>query len=213
MSRVPSRPELEGDIADLKNRIRALEALMPGQSLEVQSFFGGQDINPCILLDFDDGVGSVGGLQVFDNGNGEADISLPQFEFYTPTLSVISGTDPSGNVQNAGSWIALGGFVNYNGAITFGSSANIGTGIWQIDLPIAFEGLGQPVIGLAALRDQFAVNTFQFIMDEVITDPSHAAFSYLDPPPMGATKWFNDTSGWTLSDGDYIQWNAWYRYA
>ena len=91
MSLTPQRPDETADVADLKNRVRILEANDPtGAGLIVSDGSSSNVVNPTTELLIGEG------LELHQIGSsGEAEIELVGVESYTPTLVGSGGTNPT----------------------------------------------------------------------------------------------------------------------
>lgn len=211
MSLTPQRPDETADVADLKNRVRILEAEYPQSTpaLIVTDGLSSDVIAPTSTL-------FIGpGLELSEPSPGEAEIVLPPYVGYTPTLTG-QGGDPvlGAGGQIGGAYIRLRNFVQIWGSVNFGTSPAFGSGHWNFSLPAFLAGATGNALGQAFIqKDALGAGPPFYVPMQVLDSPGglgvSVSFAYVDTPPAGTQKYFGGTdhAGWTLEHTDFLYFN------
>lgn len=197
--------------------MRILEANAPAAGLIVEDGSSTDTVDPTSSI-------FVGpGLVLTQPSPGEAEIALPIYEVFTPTISAIpgSGTDPSigGGGTPFGRFCKLNQFVHYYGSMFFGSGLTSGTGLWQIDLPVPVTiptaaALGEAnitSISSLSVGKQMQMQAQQNSVGAFTPADDQIAFYYLDAYPYGNLVMFDHTSPYSIGNGDVLTWNIVYQ--
>jgi hypothetical protein len=209
VSKVPARPELENELADLKNRVRSLEALFPdtGPGLIVSDGISSDTVDPTTQI-------IVGpGLELTSPSAGEAEISADPLASVVPTLTA-SSVNPT--LGAGGSeimyYVRLRNVINLWGNVAFGTAPAIGTGRWSLSLPALVAAAGTfNVLGIASMRKGGGTTPPVYMPLRAVDSPDFGlgvAMSFVYPGsfPGGALDYFGSGAGWTLEAGDVLQW-------
>lgn len=202
------QPDLGSVLREHRERIRALEA-NAGGGLEITD--GTIDIPRASQLKFDPDRGIV----LTNPGSGPvAEVDLDVYHPYTPVLTAV-GTDPTLGIGGgvSGEYTQLGDFVHAWGQILFGGGATIGTGTWEISLPVPTGVAGSQPIGRAYLGANLLAPGGNAITFDCLSAPTVFVLGFVASFPIGTWTYFDDTSGWTLNSADTITWELHYAVA
>lgn len=208
MSLTPKRPQLENDVANIKERVRILEAQYP----QAQSTLIVTDGSSSDIIDPTSEIIVGPGLELTNPGSSIAEIEV---DGAVTVNAPLTATTVNPNLGDDGTsiiaYVRLRNFIQLWGTIDVsGLGVSLGTGTWSVALPSLFAGVGSPDLGPARLQDTGAVNIFPL---QVTASPDLGAgngisFIYPSSLPFGAKNYFGSGSGWTLAAGDDLIWQA-----